>query len=368
MSITYYALIAALPIYLSVTLHAGKNVVGVVLASYTIASVIIRPFSGFGLDRYGRKTVFLIALLIYTFITCGYIVTNTIAWIIVLRLIHGLSWGVSTISSSTVAVDNIPSETRGEGIGYYSLSTTIGMAVGPMAGLFFWQHWGYGALFISAFLISLAALLCASMIHFEPLPFPRERIHFSWRNLLDKPSILPSLSLLIIMSTYGGLLSFIALYGKELGIKNSSGFFLLFAIGIGLSRFFSGKLIDRKGPQGILSFCIVLLMIGYPFLALVQNEVGFYTSALILGIGIGVVFPVFQTMVNNQAPSERRGAANSTLYTFLDIGMGLGMLLMGSISHHSSIQTALLIWSAICFIGLIHFNLQTMPHYKKNTL
>jgi hypothetical protein len=67
--------------------------------------------------------------------------------------------------------------------------------------------------------------------------------------LFSKESVIPSLNVLIVMSTYGGLLSFIALYGKEVGVHNTSLFFLIFSIGIAVSRLTAGKAFDRNGPE-----------------------------------------------------------------------------------------------------------------------
>lgn len=368
MCLTYYSLIAALPVYIADNLGADKSMIGLVLAAYTIASVLIRPFSGFALDKYGRKIVFLISLVLYSIFFGGYFIAVTIVLMTILRFVHGLSWGVTTISASTLAVDIIPINKRGEGMGYFGVSTTLGIAVGPLLGLLFWHRWGYNGLFISTMISSFAALLCAWFIRYPKMRFRKEKIHFSWRNLFEKHAVLPSVNLMIIMSTYGGLLSFIAIYAHEIGIKNSSGFFLLFALGIGISRFTSGKVFDKKGPCRILTICLSLLIIGYPLLAFVQNIFGFYSAALVLGFGIGVVFPIFQTMVNNLAVPERRGAANSTLYTFLDIGMSIGMMLMGFISHHTSISFGLLVWTAVCTAGLIYFIFFTLPHYEKYKL
>ena len=367
MCITYYAIISALPIYLVSELHAGKTQVGIVLAAYTIASVIIRPFSGFALDKFGRKTILLLALIFYTVLFAGYLIALTITALIFLRFAQGLTWGVTTISGSTIAVDIIPLPKRGEGIGYFSLSTTMGMSVGPVVGLFIAHHGGYNAMFISGFFISLMSLIFAWSVRLQKKPTDKKSIDFSLSKLFHRKSVLPSLNLLIIMTTYGGLLSFIALFGREIGIENSSLFFLVLATGIAISRLTAGKAFDKKGPLGILTLCLALLIVGFPFLALMKNITGFYISALIIGFGIGVVFPTFQTIVNNLAENENRGAANSTLYTALDTGMGLGMIVSGFIAQYISISAVFLISSAVCVAGLAFFRLKVIGFYNLNS-
>jgi MFS family permease len=368
MCITYYSLISTLPVYISHELHASKSTVGLVLSSYIIASVTIRPFTGFALDNFGRKTIFLSALLLYAIIFCGYSIAFTILFMFFLRFAHGFTWGIVQISSSILTIDRIPYDKRGEGLGYYGLSATMGMAIGPLVGLFILHNWGYTSLFLSGFGISLIALLCAYLIKYPQITKVKEHQSMTVSTLFDKRSVTPSLNLAIIQISYGGLMSFIALYGHEIGIKNSSGFFLVYALGIALSRFTSGKMFDRSGPRHILTICISLLVVGFSFLAFFQNPIGFYGSAIILGVGNGVIFPTFQTMVNNLAYTNRRGAANSTLFTSLDIGMGLGMIIVGFISQHASISTAFFVCSAICVVGLLYFRFIALGHYQRNKL
>ena len=144
---------------------------------------------------------------------------------------------------------------------------------------------------------------------------------FNLQSLFEPKAVMPSVNLMVVMMAYGGLLSFVALYGKEMGVHDTSLFFLVFAVGIAISRIAVGKTFDKNGPAVILTVCLLLDIIGFAVLALMKNPVGYFTSAILIGFGNGVVFPVFQTMVNNLAEPAHRGAANSTLYTALDLGM-----------------------------------------------
>jgi MFS family permease len=364
MFITYYAILSALPIYLVEEIHASKMQVGIVVGAYTIASVIARPFAGFALDRFGRRIIFLITLLIYSLLFTGYLVAVSIFSLILLRLAQGLTWGFTTVSASTIAVDNIPASKRGEGIGYFALSTTLGMSVGPVIGLFVGHHWGYTAMFVSGCFISFASLGCAYAIHLRKRFIVGRRIDLKLNSMFDLNSIRPSINVFITMIAYGGLLSFIALYGHEIGIQNSSLYFLIFSIGIAAARITAGKVFDRNGPGKLLTLCIILLMIGFPLLAMARNEVLFYISAIIIGFGNGVIFPTFQSMINNVADSSHRGAANSTLYTAVDLGMGSGMILAGLIAQHISISAIFWTDTLVCGIGLLFFRMFVLKYYE----
>jgi len=366
MYITYYAILSSLPIYLVNDLHASKIQVGIVVGAYTVASVLVRPFSGFALDRFGRRTIFLLALIIYSLLFAGYLVALTITSLILLRFAQGLTWGFTTVSGSTIAVDIIPVSKRGEGIGYFALSTTLGMSVGPIVGLYICHQWGTVAMFVTGCFISIASLVCAYAVPLSKRFVVGKHIPLRWDSMFHKKAIRPSLNVFITMIAYGGLLSFIALYGREIGIQNASLYFLIFSVGIASARLTAGKVFDKKGPRKIITLCLILLIIGFPLLALAKGAVLFYISAIIIGFGNGVIFPTFQSMVNNLAESKHRGAANSTLYTAVDLGMGLGMIMAGLIAQQISISAIFWINALICVAGLMFFRFFVLKFYENH--
>ncbi|MFA5727555.1 MAG: MFS transporter, partial [Saccharofermentanaceae bacterium] len=357
-----------LPVFISGNLKANNSTVGLVMACYTIAAVFIRPVCGFGLDRLGRRTIFLTSLFIYALIFNTYLLATSVLVITLIRFVHGLTWGMTTTSNSTFAGDIVPSGKRGQGYGFFGISTTLGMAIGPLVGSFIFQHGGYEAMFLSGSLIGFISMGCAARIRYSNYHVKKRIARFKWNQLIEPTSILPSINLLVIIFSYGGLLSFVSLYGQETGMPNPSGFFFIYALGVISSRFVAGKSLDRKGPRWIIGICLLLLIIGFPMLALWQTPTGYYLSAIILGVGNGVVFPSFQTMVNNMVDSSHRGAANSTVFISVDAGMGLGMVVVGVIAQYLSLPAAFLFCSGICAVGLFLFFTVTLPYYSRHRI
>jgi MFS family permease len=361
----YYSLISTLPVFIATVLKSTHGTVGLIMAAYAVAAILIRPFCGFGLDYFGRKTIFIASLLVYGLIFNVYILAVTVWFLLLVRFAHGLTWGLTTTSNSTLAGDIIPAEKRGEGFGYFGVTTTAGMAIGPLLGSFILDHGGYNVMFITGFGLSVVSMIMAALIRYPEYRTP-ENLRFTWGSLLEKSTLVPAMNLLITSLSYGGLLSFIALYGREIGIENPSGFFLIYALGIITARFSAGKAVDRNGPRRIIIICLTMLVIGFPVLALVKNAYGFYFSAVILGFGHGVVWPTFQAMINNIVLPHRRGAANSTAFIAMDLGMGLGMIIAGAISQVYSISLAFLFCSGFCLAGLFIFLRVTLRHYLRH--
>ena len=61
----FWLLIPVLPFYLSEFFQAGNSTIGIVLSCYTVAALCIRPFSGYLLDTFARKPLYLFAYFIF---------------------------------------------------------------------------------------------------------------------------------------------------------------------------------------------------------------------------------------------------------------------------------------------------------------
>lgn len=365
MAIAFYFLLPTLPLYLKNSLGATPSQIGLVLAFYTIAALIIRPFVGYAIDSFGRKSIYLVSFILFSMLFMGYYFALSIGLMIAFRFLHGLTWGSLSTTGSTIAVDIIPVSRRGEGISLFGLSMTIAMAIGPMIAITILGKTDYFWVFVIASSISLVGLALALGIRFPVYkPNPDNR-SFLFSRLIEKSSIPLSINILIITITYGGILSFAAIYAKEIGVENSGIFFLLLSVGIGLSRFFSGKIFDKIGPYRIVIIGLLLLMVGFPVLWLLPNSIGFHIAALIIGLGFGIVMPTFQAMINNLVKPDRRGAANSTYFTSFDLGIGIGMVLTGIISEKLGLRNAYLISSVIISVALIVFLTYSYRYYKR---
>ena len=366
MAMAFYQLIPVLPVYIKEELGGDKGQVGMIMACFTVSALLIRPFTGWALDRYGRKVIFISSLLAFSLFFSGYGLAGTLASMAVLRFLHGIAWGVTTTSGSTVVVDLLPRSRMGEGIGFYGLSMTLAMALGPLVGIWMTQGADYHWIFLETAGMSLFFFIAAVIVKYPaytpPKPLPRIKLS----TLFERSSLISSLNMLIIMIPYGGVISFIALYGKEQGMEDASGpFFIFCGIGIAATRYFAGRIFDRLGPKKLLITGMGLEMACFPILTLVPAPMGFYIAALLLGLGVGIAMPSFQAMVNNMVTRERRGVANSTLFTAVDIGIGIGMIAIGRVGETWSLYAAFLGCTAVVLLGLIYFVTLTHGNYLK---
>lgn len=374
----FWLLIPVLPFYLSEVFSAGNSTIGIILSCYTVAALCIRPFSGYFLDSFARKPLYLMAYFIFMTMFAGYIIAGSLTLFILFRIIQGVSFGMVTVGGNTVVIDIMPSSRRGEGLGYYGLSNNIAMAVGPMSGLFLHDA---GMSFTTIFCCSLgscmAGFVCAFLVK-TPYKPPVRREPISLDRFILLKGIPAGISLLLLSIPYGMTTNYVAMYAKQIGINATTGFFFTFmAIGMAISRIFSGKIVDRGKITQVISAGLYLVVFSFFLLSAcvyliswnnLLCTVVFFAVALLLGVGFGIMFPAYNTLFVNLAPNSQRGTATSTYLTSWDVGIGIGMLAGGYIAEVSTFDKAYLFGACLTIVSMLYFNGKVATHYHKNKL
>lgn len=360
-----------LPLYLTDTFGANKEVIGLVLSGYALAALLMRPFSGYLVDSLPRKAVLLLAY----FLTCalfgGYLLAGSLTLFAIFRMVQGAPFGAAGVSLSTVMIDVLPSSRRAEGIGYFGLSNNIATAIAPGIGLLIYSHWqSYELLFVLSMLSSLAGVIILSTLHLKPREIITEKQAIS----LDRFFLLKGWALFLIIFSmafaYGILSTYVAIYGREnLGITTGTGlFFTLFAVGLIISRLTGTRSLRQGKIVRNASMGIIVSISGFILFCTIQQQWAYYLAPLIIGLGNGHLWPAFQSMFIDLAEHNQRGTANSTLLTGWDLGMAVGMFVGGSVAEHWSYFSAF--WTGVFLyaIGVIFYFAFAKGHFLQNKL
>lgn len=370
MFFAFYLLLPILPIYLADTFHAGKSVTGLILASYTVMALLFRPFAGFMVDTFARKPLLLFCYFIFITYFLGYIFAGTLLLFAVIRATHGLAFGMVTVSNNTVAIDIMPSARRGEGIGYFGISTNLATALGPVVSLTLLQYWNnYDYIFLTSYVAGLIGFFCVTRIKTEPRVGVPDKTLSLDRFLLIK-GIPGAFNLIFISFAYGILSTYVAMYAlEELGLDSGTGLFFVFlALGLIISRFTAGKLLNKGYITRLIFIGILVLAVGLACFIWLHGKHFFYLSAVVIGFAYGFICPAFQTMFINLAPHNQRGTANATYYTSWDLGIGLGALLGGLVAGRYDYTATYILGLVLVIIGGVLFTTVTAAYFDRNKL
>ncbi len=381
----YYSLMVVVADYAMKQYGASAAVAGLAASIFIIGALVSRVVVGYIMDRVGRKRLLLIVSTLEVVFSAAYFLGLNIGVLFVLRFCHGFCYGAGSTTVGTVVTSIVPNSRKGEGIGYYMLSVTVGAAIGPFLGMFLTQVAGYELLFGAATFIAVGNLVSVILLKVpEQKPqvkkakaanveakqsaeaavgeaanssaspaastaavaapataaatgkgtaaakpaAPKHR--FSLKDFLEFTIFPLSATCAVLYFCYSSLLTFLTPFSAEAGLETASSFFfVVYAIATFATRPFTGKLFDSKGDKYVMIPAFVAFIIGMAILSSVHTPVAMLVSAALLGFGVGTIQSSALALCVRMTPDSRIALANSTFYMFLDLGVGVGPLLLG---------------------------------------
>lgn len=310
------------------------------MTSFLLSAIIVRPFTGKLLDIVGKRKMLWVGLVFYLLCTILYYFIVPFSGLLVLRFMHGIFFSIVTTAAGSLAVDNVPQTRRGAGLGYYTMSTNLGVVLGPMIALVFIQFLSYDALFIgmSAFmLVGVFTSLSIPEKHFQATDRVKTKIVLG--DLFEKSAARVSIFAFFIAFSYASVLSFISIYAQYKGLLAlTSTFFLVFAAVMLVARPFTGRMFDEKGAHFVIIPGFITFVIGLILLAFMNSTFLFLISAAFIGFGYGSIVPSLQTLAMQSTTPERSGYATATFFTLFDAGIAVGSFVFGLIVVQTSFQ------------------------------
>ena len=373
MSSAFYFLLPTLPVYAVNALDATDNQVGYIIGVYAVAALIIRPFCGYVLDAYGRRSVYLWALGFFAILLGLYHFTYTFVLLLLVRIFHGFAWGVITTGGSTIAADIIPEKKRAEGIGYFGLAMTFSMAIAPYFGGVIMGDDNFFNLFTISLAFGVAAFFLALLVKVPNIKTGDTRLDL--KKMFDKRVYRIALVMFTGAFPYAGIIAFIMVFAEEVGIPSvragffnvdPEAFFIFFAAGVAIVRLLVGKIMDRKGPSGIVFLGLTVTMAGLILLRYTDTFWMFMACGVLVGMGNGLIMPTVQTMALNMVPLESRGAANATFFSAIDLGIGAGAIALGYIAENMGYRMMFFICGLILLFPLVYYFLFVRKHYYRH--
>lgn len=335
-SLVFYLLMPTMALYAVKQFAASETISGLASSGFIIGAVIARIFTGKFLDIVGRKRMIVGALVLYTLAALLYPLAGNALLFIGIRVLHGIGFGVSSTAITATIMSTIPAQRRGEGTGYFGLSSTIATAFGPLIALQIVDFLSYDALFYTAAAVGLFSLVGSLLLSIkERTPSATERAqlkNFSPRTFIDPTSMRIASVMLLAGFAYSGVLSFMATFAVERGLTTAASyFFTAYAAAVFISRLFAGRIQDRKGDNAVMYPALILFALGFVVLAFSHTTLMILIAAILIGFGFGITMPSAQAITIKLSPPHRVGLATSTFFLMLDIGVGFGPILLGTL-------------------------------------
>ena len=335
-SLNYFTLLINIVGFATVTYGATSTEAGLAAGLYVLGGLVSRFFLGKYIELVGRKKMLVITMSLSALMSCTYFFASSLELLYLIRLMHGMLYGIGSSCGTDIAAKLIPASRRGEGIGYHFMSITVAMAVGPLLGMYLGDIGDYNGVFLVGLVMYTVAALLALVLRVPEEELTekqrKEAKSFAFGNLVEKSAIPLGLTCMVFYFGYSGVLAFIVEYTVGTAMEEAAMFFYLsVAAGTFVSRITTGRIYDMHGPNVILIPGYLAFLVGMLLFATTDSPEVFLASGFVVGYGISIIFAVCQTIVVSKSPAHRYGVTTSTFSSVNDLGTGFGPMILGTL-------------------------------------
>ncbi|WP_337517466.1 MFS transporter [Megasphaera sp.] len=328
----YYLLMVIIAVVAKEQLHASLGEAGLASGIFIVGTLLARLQFGTAIELYGRRKSLYGGIILYFVTTLLYFYIPNLAILFAIRFLNGMAYGIVSTATNTIVASCIPADKRGEGINYYGLSTSLAAAVGPFLGMFLIVVTNFTFIItLCAILVGLCMIGCIAL-HIDEITLTSEQVAKMKAMSLDNYVEYRVMVISIMGFAYSSVLTFLAAYAREINlVQAGTFFFVVYAVVITITRPMTGVIFDHKGENYVLYPCYICLAIGLFLLSITGASWQLLLSGVFVGLGYGTFMSNGQAVCIKLTPSYRISVALSTYFVALDLGIGVGPYVLGSL-------------------------------------
>jgi MFS family permease len=342
--------------------HASTSIAGLVAGIIIIGALIGRLGAGRITEAAGSKRILIIGVIFLIVTSALYFGAVNLPLLIINRLLHGIALGVASTATGTIVAQIIPDSRRGEGIGYYSMSTLLSAAIGPFLGILLSHNANFTIIFIFNLILGVIIFVISIFVNEPEHKFcKQDQINagrsFKISNFLEFKAIPISIVSLVIGFSYSGVMTFISVYSTQIHlVEAASFFFLVYAVVSLASRPFSGRLFDVKGANTVVYPCLFIFALGMLLFSQANHGITLLLAGAMFGLGYGNYMSCSQAIAIQLTEPHRYGLAISTFFIFFDLGLGVGPFLLGFLVPFTGFRGLYLLMVVVILAGIVLYH------------
>lgn len=343
-------ILPVLPRYVRGPLHGGSATVGLVLGSFSITALLLRPWVGRLGDQRGRRLLILAGTAVFGLSVIGYAAAVSVPVMLLIRLLAGAGEALFFVGAASAVADMAPAERRGEAVSLFSLSLWAGLGIGPFLGeAVLGQDRFLAVWMVTAAIVALAFVLGLRIPNTRSVEGAANGPHL----LIHPAGLMPGVVLLASVWGYAGFVSFVPLYALDLGLAGSGLLFGIFSAIVLAVRSIGARIPDRFGAGPTAKVALMWSVAGLMTIGLWRQPPGLFVGTLLFALGQSLAFPALMTLAVSASPPSERGATVATFTAFLDLGFGLGPIALGVVAGVLGYGGTFLSAAVVAVIGLL---------------
>ena len=340
------------PRFADLALNADALGFGVAMGSFSVVSLVLRPIVGWSSDRFGRRPLLIGGAIVNVAALALHLVANDLLVFTIARGLLGAGEGFFFVAALAAAADIAPEVRRGEAISFLSLSLYLGIGIGPPVAEAIFAAGSYSAVWIAAALVAAVAVALSLLVP-ESAPglsvAPGERPPRG--PLIHPAGIFPGIIILLGLWGMAGFLTFLPLYGPEVGLDGVGLPLTVYALVVVGLRIIGATWPDRFGAARLSGAALAVSAVGLTIIGLAPNTIVLMAGTLVFASGVAFTMPALLALAVSRVPPTERGTVVGTATVFLDLVFGFAPAVLRFVAEATDYGVTFLVSAAFAAIA-----------------
>ena len=333
--------------------HASMLMLGILLAVYDGAEIVLKPLFGSLADRIGLRPVLLGGLLAFALASAAFVLAHNPAAIGLARFGQGAAAAAFSPAAGAMVARLVPRARHSRAFGSYGAWKGLGYTLGPLLGGALITLGGFTLLFatLAVLAIAVAAWAAIAVLPVPPLPRSRQTLLNLARRLAHPGFLRPTITLAAAAAALTAGVGFLPVLGAAggLGPVATGAAVSALAAAAALIQPWAGRArdADRLPETSGMIIGLLLAAAGFTLAAVLPGLAGMLAAALAIGAGAGLVTPLGFAALAAASPPARLGQTMGSAEVGRELGDAGGPLLVAGIATATTASGGLLGLAAI---------------------
>jgi MFS family permease len=323
-----------LPVYLT-ELGASVAEVGLVFSVASLVPLVLQIFGGWLSDSIGRLRTIAIGAIGGSLGYIGFVFAPSWEWALVAVCLEYISSALVGPSFGAFIAEQSTEETRGRVYGIVNMLYMIVGVVGPLLGGYVANRFGFKVMLISAAVLYVGAAVMRTW-----MAATMKTTGTAESSIVTLAGLRSKLGMMASLLVSGGVLTWIFITDgiRDIAVRLSTDLEPLYMTQIGgmsleqlgwvralgglammLIALPAGWMSDRRGERVTIAFSFILQFAGLAIFVLATDFWSFALSAIVFGLGVGVITPAYDSFLSKAVPESMRGIAFGLFQTSLGV-------------------------------------------------
>ena len=343
----FYTLLVPFPQYMT-QIGVSDWQIGLVMGAFGVASLVGRPFMGSWCDRYGVRPVIIVGTLALAVGSLCVIVTTSVPWLFVCRVMQALGYVAFTTASTALVSDLVPASARGIALARFGAAANIAISLIPVLVTSNLNILTLVGAFVLCGILALVSGAVIMTVMPRQVVSPAAIVRATHPNF---PRVLwpAMLTTLLLGVGFGAYLSYVPILAERRGITSLGWVYTVYGIAIIATRMLTGRLLDRPDRRDVLWPSVMMMAVGMVCFAYATDVWWLCVAAILTASSGGIWHPALIAIhVDSIA---QRGRATAAFYLAFDLGIGVGTWILAAALHYAGIGAVFVVAAAITLLA-----------------